>query len=66
MRFRRNVCFYILLARQEVSHKLKMSVALEDNLVLGGSFGRGGRERRCAGEEKEEGLLRTVDCVFKS
>ena len=29
-------------------------------------FGRGRRERRGAGKEKEEGLLITIDCVFKS
>ena len=43
-----------------------MSATLAGNWVSSGSFGRGRRERRCVGEEKDEGLLRTVDCVFQS
>ena len=31
-----------------------------------GTLGRGRRERRGVGGEKEEGVCRTVDCVFKN
>ena len=43
-----------------------MSGTFADNVVPRDSFARDRRERRCAEEEKEEGLLRIVDCVFKS
>ena len=43
-----------------------MSTALADNLIPAAIFGRERRERRGSGEEKEEGLLGTVDCVLKS
>ena len=39
---------------------------VSDNSIPGAIFGWGRREERGAREEKEEGLLRTVDCVFKS
>ena len=59
------MCFDSFLARQQVCKKSKMSV-WQIIVWFRGSFGRCRRERRCAGEDKEEGLLRTVDCVFKS
>ena len=44
------------LARQKVRPKSKISAALADKLKKRGWFWRGRQERRCAGEEKEEGL----------
>ena len=54
------------LDRRSVSPKSQRSATLADNLIPVGSFGARRRERQCVGEEKEEGLLRTVVCVFKS
>ena len=51
---------------RKVGPKSQRSATLADNWIPMGSFCAGRRERRGAGEEKEEGLLRTVDCVFKS
>jgi hypothetical protein len=50
------VFFDEFLARHKVGQKHKISAALADELKKRGWFGRGRRERRCAGEEKEEGL----------
>ena len=50
----------------KVGNKSQMSPALAANLIPGAIFRRGRRERRGAGEENEEGVLRTDDCVFKS
>ena len=54
------------LGRQKIVHKLQASATLADKVKEMTLFGRGRRERRCAREEKEEELLRTVDRVFKS
>ena len=48
------------------SSKSKMAFTLADHLVPRDSFGRGRQKRRRVGEEKEEGLLKTVDCFFKN
>ena len=66
MRFSRDVIFDDFGSRLTASQKSQMSATLADNLIPMNSFGRGQRERRCAREEKEEGLLRTVDCILKS
>ena len=62
--------FFFLLdefwARQKVGKQSQMSATLAANLIPSGWFWRGRRDRRGAREEKEEGLLRTVDEVFKS
>ena len=53
-------------ARQKVAPESQMSKTLADKVKIVAIFHWGRRERWCAGEEKKEGLLRTVDCVFKS
>ena len=58
--------FCVLLGRRTVSQQSQKSKMLADSLIPMGSFGAGRRERRGAGEEKEEGLLRTVDCTSNS
>ena len=52
----KDVFFDEFLVRQKVGQKLQSSLTLADKLKKGSSFGRGRRERRCAREEKEEGL----------
>ena len=42
------------------------SAMVADKVNKRTSYRRGRRERRGAGEEKEKGLLRAFDCVFKS
>ena len=54
------------LGRRKVGQQPPISVILADKVKIMTSFGRGLRERRGAREEKEEGLLGTVDCVNKS
>ena len=54
------------LGRQKVGNESQMLATLAANWIPRAIFGRGRWERRCAGKEKEEGLLRPVDCVFKS
>ena len=66
MRFLRDVFFDEFGGRRKVDQQSKISATLAENLVPSSSSGRGRWERRCAGEMKEEGLLSTVDCVFKS
>ena len=58
--------FEWIFGSAKVSNKSQMAAVLADDLILAAIFARGRRERRCAGEEKEEGLLRTADCVFKN
>ena len=48
--------FYGCLVRQKVGPKSKSSAILAAKLKKSDSLGRGRRERRCTGEEKEEGL----------
>ena len=57
---------YEFSCRRKIGQTSQTSATLADNLIRMGSFGAGRRERRGAGEEKEEGLLRTVDWVFKT
>ena len=54
------------MGRHKVGHTSQMSSILADSLIPMGWLGRGSQERRCAREEKEQGLLRTADRVFKS
>ena len=61
-----NVFVYEFVGRQKGGEKTQRSATLADKVKTHSIFGRGRRERWGAGEEKEEGLLRTVDCVFKS
>ena len=56
----------MFLGRQKAGNKEQRSATLAYKVKQIISLGRGRRKRRCAREEKEEGLLRTVDCVFKS
>ena len=61
------MCFFDnFLVRQKIYNKSPMSAALAANWILRAIFGRGRRERWGAREEKEEGLLRSVDCAFKN
>ena len=50
----------MLVAWQKAGQQSNMSATLTNNLILRAIFGRGG-----AGEEKEEGLWRTVDCLSR-
>ena len=62
----KDMCFDKIWGRRKVGNKSQLSAILANNLIPYGLSGRGRRERRSAGEEEEEGLLRTVVCVFKS
>ena len=60
------MCFDELLGRQKVFPKSHVSTALANNSIPGDVFGRGRPESWCAGEVKEDWLLRIVDDAFKS
>ena len=68
MRFRRDVLLYAFCAQQKASPKGQRPTTLADKAKKTTLFGRRWLERRGAGEEKEDGLLRTrfreliVDC----
>ena len=55
-RFWKDVFFDEFLVRQKVTYKSKISATLADKVKNTTSFGRGRRERRRAGEEKELGF----------
>ena len=57
---------YVFWGRQEVCQKSQRSAALVDQAQTNTFLGRGRRERRYAEGEKEEGLLRTIECGFKN
>ena len=57
--------FYELLVRQKVGHQSQLAATLADKLKKCGWFGRGRRERRRAGGEKELGLRRFKSIQFR-
>ena len=64
MRFWKYVFFDEFFDWQEVDPKSQFSSMLAANVKKCGSFGRGRRERRYAGEEKEEGLCCRSSKIF--
>ena len=61
------MCFLMSVwVGKKLSNNFKKSATLAANSVPDGWFGRGRRERRGAGEDKEEGLLGIANCDFKS
>ena len=59
------VCFFMSVRVGKNVPKLKQVVKRVSPKRTRGTFGSGRRERRGVGEEREEELLRTVDCVCK-
>ena len=50
---------------QKVDPKTQRSATMADNVETWAIFCLGRRKMQFAGDEEEEGLLRTVECVFK-
>ena len=65
MGFRKDMFSDGFRGRYKVENKSQMSATLAANRIPRAIVRRGRRERQGAGEEKEEGLLGTVDCVFE-